>query len=243
VARAGARHLPVSEGALRRVARTLQLDETETTYLLNLARECPRRPGRDELVTPVLLCVLAALAEPAVVTDRLWNILVYNEAANALLDLDYIPQRNLLRNLFTPLCRALMPNWEHLARQYVAMFRFQQACFMDEDPRVIALVRELKRDSREFRDWWGEQGVSEEQTCHCTYDHPFVGRLSFEQMDLFTADRPSLDLALWICDGAQTRHRLDKLIHEGGDRSPAHNMWTALASHVHDPAASYSELQ
>jgi len=173
----------------------------------------------------------------------MWNILVYNEAANAMLDLDYIPQRNVLRNLFTPLCREFMPNWKNVARQRVAMFRFQQSCFMDDDPRVTALVDELKHDGPEFRDWWSEQGVSEEQTCHVTLDHPFVGRLGFDQVTLLTADRPSLCLWLWASDGVQTRHRVDKLILELGDRSSAHNLWTALASHDGDAAARYSEVQ
>src|SRR5258708_14105214 len=143
----------------------------------------------------------------------------------------------MLRNLFTPLTRALMPNWEHIARQYVAMFRFQQASFMDDDPRFIALVDELKQDSQEFRHWWAEQSVSEEQTTHCTLDHPFVGRLYFNQVTLLAADRPSLYVALWVCDGAQTRRRLDELIRKRGDRSSAYNLWTALASRDGDAEA------
>jgi hypothetical protein len=238
-----ARDIYPSEEALRRIARALQLDETEKDYFLTLALECAQRANRDERVTPVLHSVLDAVVDPAAVTDERWNLLANNEAANALLDLDYIPQRNLLRNLFTPLCRALMPNWEPIARQYVAMFRFQQASFMGDDPTIITLVDELKQDSQEFRRLWAEQSVSEEQTAHFTLDHPFVGRLYFDQVTLLTTDRPSLEVALWICDGVQTHHRLEELIRKRGDRSSAQNLWTALASHGRDAAARYSEVQ
>lgn len=166
-----------SKGVLLGIARALQLNETERKYFLGLALEGAPRTRPDEEVTPALFSLLAGMATPAFMWNRRWDVLAYNEAANALFDFDYMPHRNFLRSVFTPAFQALLPNWENAAKRFVGIFRLDNA---GGDPRITPLVDELRQESPQFRDWWGEQVVSEEQYGPITLDHPFAGRLTLE---------------------------------------------------------------
>src|SRR5262249_51528870 len=122
--------------------------------------------------------------------------------------------------------RAMHPNWQQVMRQQVGIFRAQHAGRLGE-PRVAALVAELKEESDHFQRWWSEQVVSEMNSGHVTFDHPFVGRVSFEYESLSINETPGVTLRLYVCDGAESRHRLDELIRQlrDGERSAAHNLW------------------
>jgi transcriptional regulator with XRE-family HTH domain len=233
-----ARTIRPSEGALRQIARALQLDETEKKYFLKLALERAPKARHDEVVAPVLLSALAEMRSPAMVMGQRWDRLAHNEAANAVFDLDDQPDRNLLRYMFTPAYRMLVPNWEQMARMRVALFRFQNALLLD-DPWITTLVDELKQESPQFRAWWAEQAVTEARSCHTTLEHPFVGRLCFDHTTLIVADSPNLTLGLWICDGSRTRQRVDELIRQRrcGQRSRVHNLWAALDNRERDAAS------
>ena len=188
-----ARDIRPSEGALRHIARALQLDDAERRYLYELATERAPRSRRPEVVTPGLSAVLHAFSGPAYVKGQRWDLLEWNEEANVVLDLEHIPRRNLLANLFTPESRRFLPNWEHMARQHVAMFRADNAGLL-EDPWIHTLVDELKATSAEFAAWWSEHAVSEAQSGHKTYQHPLAGELRFDFTSLVVCDAHGLRL-------------------------------------------------
>jgi transcriptional regulator with XRE-family HTH domain len=219
-----------SEGALLRIARALQLNRAEKKYLLDLALESAPRSRAEEVVTPVLRSMVTrALASPAGVLGQRWDLLEYNPAANAVFDFEHAPACNILRLYFTPEARALLPNWPYAARQIVTEFRASNARFL-RDPWIASFVDELKRESGEFSTWWAEQVVSEGSSGHLTCDHPFVGRLELEYTSLQPRDSPNLTLRVFeVCD-RETRQRVDELVRQlrAGERSPTHNLWTAL---------------
>lgn len=224
-----------SEGAVRRISRALKLSQGEQKYLLALALGSGREPCAEEVVPAVLDSVLTrTLSSPAGILGQRWDLLRYNEIANAVFDFDHAPVRNMLRLYFTPAARALLPNWQHAARQIVSEFRASNAQFLG-DERLTSLVDELKRQSAEFSVWWAAQPVSEGYSGHLTCDHPFVGRLAFEYTSLQPRDSPNLAMRVFEpCDGA-TRERIDRLIRllRAGDRSSTHNVWTALGANSH----------
>jgi transcriptional regulator with XRE-family HTH domain len=219
-----------SKAALLGIARALRLTEAERKYFFKLAFEDEPKANQEEIVGPGLLSIMAALPVPALIMGRRWDLLAYNEVANALLDLDSVPYRNFLRIAFTSTFRALLPNWLSVAKQYVATFRLENAGFLD--PWIKSLVDELKQGSPEFREWWTEQVVAEPYGLHITMDHPLAGRMGFECIPLRPPGCLKLKLAIWVCDGAETEQVLDKVVapEHAAERSSAHNLWTALAS-------------
>lgn len=221
-----------SEGALRRIAKALQLDPAEQRYLLRLGLEPGERTREQRGVPGELVAILESLHEPAAVMSRAWDVVYSNEAANALYDFPCIPHGNLLRLIFHPEFRALYANWEQRARQLIGTFRLQNAASL-RDVRVMEVLEELER-SPEFGDYWRAQTVREENSGHVTMDHPFVGRLQLNYTMLGVLDCPGLLVELCFSDGEESRRRLAELVRQvrDGEHSPDHNLLTALASKV-----------
>jgi hypothetical protein len=223
-----ARDIRPSEVTLCSIARALRLTKVERRYLLDLAFERAPKTGCNVPATPTLLSIVNGIPSPALVLGPSWDIVAYNGEANALADLDYAPYRNFLQLLFTPQARAFHPNWDHVVRQKVRLFRAQCAGMLGH-PAVQELISDLTQRSPRFREWWAEQEVSDEMHCgHVTHDHPFVGRLSFDFELLAVLESPSLLLHVFVCSGAETRGRLDELVRQqrSGEHTPAHNIWT-----------------
>jgi hypothetical protein len=94
-------------GDFLRARRERLTPEAEKDYLLNLALECPPPPKTrgEAVVTPALRQILTSMNVPVLVYGPRWDILAYNEAANALYDIDYVPapkhDHNRLRYVFT----------------------------------------------------------------------------------------------------------------------------------------------
>jgi transcriptional regulator with XRE-family HTH domain len=206
-----ARDIRPSEGALWRIAKALRLDRTERHYLMDLALERAPETHVEEIVPPAVLSLLHTLTEPALVKGRCWDLLAFNEVANALFDFEHARERNLLKSLFTPESRAMLPNWEACARQNVAIFRADTAGIL-RDPDIARLVDEMKAKSSQFREWWSEQTVAETKSGHKTYRHPKLGRMEFEFTILEVADNPNLRFVVYIADDEQTRARVSELV-------------------------------
>jgi transcriptional regulator with XRE-family HTH domain len=224
-----ARDIRPSEVTLCSIARALRLTKVERKYLLDLGLEHATKTGCDVTATPVLLSIVHGIPSPALVLGPSWDVVAYNDEANALIDLDHAPSRNFLRLLFTPQARAFHPNWDHVVSQKVRLFRAQSAGILGH-PAVQALVSDLAQRSPDFRQWWAEQEVSDEMHCgHVTFDHPFVGRLSFDFELLGVLESPSLVVHILVCSGGETRGRLDELVRQqqNGEHTAAHNIWTA----------------
>jgi transcriptional regulator with XRE-family HTH domain len=187
------RDLNVSETVLDAVARALRLDESERTYMFELARHRPHqarhRAGRVQRVRPEVRRVLEALdgRSPAFVIGRHGDILASNRLARALItDFEALPhrERNMIRFMFLDeAARELYREWDQYAADMVASLRFEAARNPD-DRRLSELVGELTIKSPEFRTWWDDHAVREKTKGVKLYHHPVVGdmTLSYENV-------------------------------------------------------------
>jgi hypothetical protein len=223
-----ARDVRPSEVTLNSIARALRLSSVERRYLLDLALERAPRARPEVMATPTLLSIVNGIPSPTTVLGPLWDIVAFNDSANALANLDYAPTHNWLRLAFTPQFRSFVHNWASIARQRVALFRAHNAGRLGT-PGIQALVSDLTKQSRHFLEWWTEQEVSDEMNSgHISYDHPFVGELSFDFELLSILESPSLLLYILVGRRDETRARLEQLVRQQrrDEHTQEHNIWT-----------------
>lgn len=162
------RDIQVSEITLSALAQALRLSEAERTYLFLLAspdpshQPLPIQPPLQEHDLASLQTLLDALhPHPALLRDHHWDILAWNEAEAELVPWASIAasERNLLVYLFTdPHARKHLPRWQEYARSTLQIFRLTFLQF-PQNERLTYLLDHLHRTSKEFRQWWQEQGV------------------------------------------------------------------------------------
>ncbi|MGA5580138.1 helix-turn-helix transcriptional regulator [Streptomyces thermodiastaticus] len=167
-----------SPQVLEALARVLQLDDVERTYLLGLASARPRAPRRKrpEHVPARAHQLLAHLSVPAFVEGRAFDVLASNALAVAL-NPRLRPGRNRLRSLLLdPEERAFHEDWEKATAQAVAVLRSTIGDDID-DPRFVELVGELALASGRFRTLWARHDVRLLDGGTTTVHHPVVGDL------------------------------------------------------------------
>jgi transcriptional regulator with XRE-family HTH domain len=163
---------------LESLARVLQLDSAETTYLLGLIGPRPRRPARttSERVPRGTLFLLDSLTLPAFVEDRYLQVLAANRLAVALSPNMCPGVNRLLAAFLDPAEQQLHENWEQATASAVGQLRASMGRQID-DPRMIALVGELSMKSNRFRDLWARQDVVTPSGGPAILNHPDVGRM------------------------------------------------------------------
>jgi transcriptional regulator with XRE-family HTH domain len=185
----------VSDSVLEALARALQLDEAERTYLFDLARAAnttprTRRRPAAQRVRPGVQQLLDAMTDTAAfVRNGRLDILAANRLGYAL----YAPvfddparPANLARFAFLdPRAAEFYPDWEGAAHTAVALLR-AEAGRDPYDRGLTDLVGELSTRSEDFRIRWASHNVRLHQTGVKHFRHPVVGDLSlaFEAMPL-----------------------------------------------------------
>ena len=213
------RNISVSDQVLESIATTLQLDPQETSYLFTLARRQTVAPMETEAeqISPTLHRLLAHYAAmPAFILGRCWNILAWNDATTCLLgDLEALPEaeRNHVWLMFMhPGVRKSLQEWELHAQRMIAEFRVSYGRHLEE-VRCAQLVEHLMADSAEFRAWWPRHDVLARRSVYKIFDHPTVGRLSFEQTTLLASDAPELKLVVKMpLPGTETAEKLARML-------------------------------
>ncbi|POZ62906.1 helix-turn-helix transcriptional regulator [Chromobacterium alticapitis] len=196
------RDVQASPGVLASLAGALRLSEAERRHLFALAgRPAPDAAAPGNHIEPSLLRMLDNLRDqPAYITGLRWDILAWNRAAAALFgDYRRLPpeERNLLRMVFAnPAHRALLAEWDSLARAALAMFRADYGRHAG-DPAFERLVDALNRDSGEFRAWWPRREVQEPLSGIKLLNHPQQGRMSFEYSSFALQDGSERRLTLF----------------------------------------------
>lgn len=163
-----------STAVLTAVADALRMDQAERDHLRSLACTAPPAPPASAAVRPQLKAMLEAMRElPAIVVDRLSNVLAWNSAATAVIaDFEDPSQRNLARLYFlAPDSREYYADWETVARDSVALLRRASAEYAD-DAELTALVEELRTASPDFERFWTSQDVQNRSNCPKTLNHP-----------------------------------------------------------------------
>lgn len=156
------REVKVSEKFLLSVAYALKLDDAECSHLFLLAHRRPPPPEAHQWVsvTPGIQQLLDDLPRPAYVQNLRWDVVAWNAAADALLELEAKPRedRNLLRMMFTdPEMRRRLHGRRDDAPRLLAQFRYDVAV-TPEDPAMLALIDNMKVLSPSFRREWDTPG-------------------------------------------------------------------------------------
>ncbi|MEU2349538.1 helix-turn-helix transcriptional regulator [Modestobacter sp. NPDC049651] len=200
----------VSEEVLEAVARALQLDEAERTYLFDLARAArPRRtPQRRERapVPPRLQWMLDSISgSAAFVANGRLDIVAANSLARAL----YSPvldeprwRANIARFQFLdPRARDYHTDWEAATSTTVALLR-TEAGRTPHDQDLRELVGELSTVSEEFRTRWAAHDVRLHHTGAKQFRHPAVGTLGlvYHSFDVATPDQGKLVLTVYTAE-------------------------------------------
>ncbi|QBD75380.1 XRE family transcriptional regulator [Ktedonosporobacter rubrisoli] len=197
------REIGVSPQTLESLARALHLNNQEREYLFVLAlRQVPLEDATDhESVSPDLQHFLNRLGmTPGYVVGLRWNVIAWNEAANAI----FGPlaglrgrERNELWRVFTSSTyRNLFADWEEHARSHLA--RFRASCGrIPNDPWLARLIEDLLQISPQFREWWPQHDVFAHTRGPRLLIHPHVGKMYFEHLVFQVQDAPDLKIIVY----------------------------------------------
>ncbi len=178
-----------SAQVLEALARVLRLDSAATAYLLSLIgpRARSRRRPRREVVPSGIRQLLEVMELPALVENRIFDVLAANRLARALSP-TIRPGANRLRSVFLDDDeRDLYADWEHAIGGMVASFRASIGTDTT-DPRVAQLVGELSLGSEPFRRLWARHDVKALGGGTARMRHPKVGELDLRREKLPIGD-------------------------------------------------------
>ncbi|GAB3148380.1 helix-turn-helix transcriptional regulator [Amycolatopsis sp. NPDC004378] len=152
-----------SSSTVEALARALRLDDTESAHLRALARNPARTAFTREKVPEATRRLVEGLAEPAYVTGRRWDVLVWNRAVTELfVDFGAVPEadRNILVfMLLDARARRLFgAGWAGQAEHVVAQFHAAHDLWAG-DPAFTELATRLRSGCPEFAAWWENHEV------------------------------------------------------------------------------------
>jgi transcriptional regulator with XRE-family HTH domain len=207
-----------SDEVLERLARALELDDTnrEMLFLLAHDRPPPRRHRRPAEVTPALQRVLDNLHVPALVKTPTFQIVAWNRAAVAVLgDYAAIPEheRNMLRRVFNPEVAATLPHADDMRRTCLAAFRVDIAR-AGASEEAAALVDELMATNEEFRRLWAEHELHTHGVRHGRLDRPIVGEIVLEISAFSVDDSDGLSMFVLSPVDDASAHAVQRLLLE-----------------------------
>ncbi|MGH2459196.1 MAG: hypothetical protein ACRDIY_10050 [Chloroflexota bacterium] len=156
-------------------------------------------------MSPALRQVLDDLdPTPACVLGRRWDYLAWNKAVDLLFDIAQASSpyaRNLIWQLFTSTTRRERPQWEQVARSMLAEFRTASARYPD-DRWFEELIDDLKQVSPEFCQWWPHHQARRSIDGHKVIEHPTLGHLEFEHLNLQVLSDPDIRIMIYTPDDA-----------------------------------------
>ncbi|ATQ29122.1 XRE family transcriptional regulator [Rhodococcus ruber] len=224
----------VSEDVLEAVARALQLDEAERTYLFDLARaarpthRAPRARKQAQVRPRVQWMLDSMTASAAFVRNGRMDILATNALGRALYSPLFTDDRrpaNIARFQFLdPGAQDYFPDWDGAANVTVALLRAEAG----RDPHnkdLRHLVGELSTLSEEFRTRWAAHDVRIHHAGSKQFNHPVVGPLDlvYHSLDLAADDHWVLDLTIYTAEPATaSEDRLKVLASWAATHLPAH---------------------
>lgn len=230
----------VSEEVLDALARALQLDDDERTYLFDLARSANatgrptrahrRRRPAGTVRQPVQLLLDSMVGAAALVHDGRLDVLGANHLGRALFAPVFdSPTRtsqaarpNLARFVFLdPAARAFYPDPEQAAPVCVELLR-AHAGHDPYDKGLTDLVGELSTRSEDFRTRWATHDVHAHRSGTKHIHHAEVGDLTLEFESLHVATDAGLTLSAYLAEpGSPSADRLRLLASWAAAGSPA----------------------
>jgi len=219
-----ARAVRPSMETLRRIAEALRCEPGEARHLLTLAgygepHAAPPANGQGQIVGDHITRLIAQLDPcPAWVHGERWDFLAWNRAATVIHG-DLATMRGLERNgmyqfFLGDRMRRTLVDWERHARGLVGTLRLARGRYLD-DAWFDELIDTLLAQSEQFAVLWADHQVRPFQDGRKEYEHPDVGRLSFEYTILRVADErlPVMNLVTYIpVATTPTRARVEALL-------------------------------
>ena len=211
----------VSDSVLYALARGLQLNEAETTHLLDLARTATTTPRAARAKpAPKVPARVAHLLDtmhevPVVSLSRIGDPVASNRLGRALFP-HLFPEKgqplNHARYLFLdPRSQRFYPDWENSARGAVSSLRL----LAGQDPAdraLMNLVGELSTHSAPFRTWWSSHTVRLHTSGTKRLNHPIVGELTIGYDVLAVQSVPGLTVTTYLTEpGTPSADALDLL--------------------------------
>lgn len=182
------------------LARALKLNKAERSHLRALAQPANHKIFVPERVPDTIVRMVESLNQPAYVTGRRWDILVWNDAAAKIFAFDRLAEadRNILVCMMTrPQTRRLFgAAWESEARRMVAQFR-STADLYASDPSFTRLLERLKTESAEFAGWWKAHDIRSTVGGQKALSHPTKGALNLSYASFQANDDPGLKLVIY----------------------------------------------
>jgi hypothetical protein len=219
--------------SLEAVARALQLNDAERTYLYDLAqaaRPATRTPRRRRAakVPPHVQWMLDSMTmSAAYVRNGRMDVVAINPLGRPLyspmFDSDIADGRgvNLARfHFLDAAAHDFFCDWDGAANATVALLRAEAGRYPN-DSGLRELVGELSTVSAEFRTRWAAHNVRVHHGGSKRLQHPEVGvlELTYQSLDLPTSDQAVLDLTIFTAEpGTASEDRL-KLLAAGQRRS------------------------
>jgi hypothetical protein len=145
--------------------------------------------------------MVESLGQPAYITGRRWDVLVWNAAAAEIFTdfggLDEADRNILIYVLTCPSARRLFgATWADEAQRMIAQFRPMHDLWAG-DPAFLELLERLRLGCPEFAIWWETHDVRDSGAGRKQLDHPTRGQLNFEYATFQANDDPALKLAIY----------------------------------------------
>ena len=207
----------VSADVLASISRALRLTSDERRHLYLLAGIPLTVTAQDEeRISELVRRVLDALdPSPAYIRGRRWDVLAWNQSADALNDFSSMtgPARNLFWRLFRDdslPCRFGDP--ECTRRRAVAQFRAVAAKYPN-DPAFTELIDDLRTNSPEFRKLWAEHDVLGSTEGLKQFVHPTLGELILDHTTFeIPGDGDIRMVVLTAAPGSESERKLRRLV-------------------------------
>ncbi|WP_370937466.1 helix-turn-helix domain-containing protein [Amycolatopsis sp. cg13] len=192
----------VSDEVLHAIATALQLDDTETTHLFDLARAAGKRSGPGRTVRQPVPEGVQALIDtmvnaPAIVQNGHLDVVAANALGRALYGVVYerAPHPpNLARFIFLDdRAEEVFPDWKKAADDAVALLHVE-AARAPYSKAVTGLIGDLATRSEAFRTRWAAHDVKAHRRGTKLFRHPVVGELTLRFEGLQVASAPGLTL-------------------------------------------------
>ncbi len=224
----------VSEDVLEAVARALQLDEAEHTYLFDRARAARaiRRPTKrrrtPDLPAPVQWMLDSMVDSAAFVANGRLDLVASNALGRALYSpvIDFDPLRpNIARYQFLdPTADTYFTDLEGAAKVTVALLRTEAGRHPD-DKELRELVGELSTVSETFRTRWASHDVRLHHAGHKQFNHPAVGLidLAYHSMDIAPGSARPLTMTVYTAEpGSASDEQMRLLASWAATEAPEH---------------------
>ncbi|CAN3131189.1 hypothetical protein ACNUDN_05006 [Mycobacterium sp. smrl_JER01] len=211
------RDIRATPQVIEALARALQLDDSEHSYLCRLAGVTPKaiQPRRPHLGDSLVDLVDSLLPNPAQLMLPATDLITWNRAyARIFVDPSTLPEadRNALWiQAMCPEIRRHLVNWEGETQIAVGRFRAEAAKYPG-DPHFSRIIGRLTEANDFFRDIWGRHEVQSFEDRVKTIEHPDVGAIRVSVVKLRPLDHPHLMLLVHMLDDDDSRARANRLL-------------------------------